>query len=159
VADVFGNQWVAEQGRNAILKVTSAGVMTETALTGVADGPGQLALGIDGNVWFTTVAGVAKITPSGVVTAYPVPGNTGLVDITTGPDGALWATDPGSDTVFRITTAGAVTSFGVGTGSGVNGITLLLALDFGCDAAPLSLWATKEGSNSIAKIRVAGCHN
>src|SRR3954447_18588667 len=57
--------------------------------------PQRLALGSDGNVWFTlSGSGASKefgsITPGGTVTEYDTPSNEIVVGITTGPDGNLW---------------------------------------------------------------------
>src|SRR5215467_12389655 len=67
--------------------------------------------------------------------------------VATGPDGALWFTNPGNNSVGRITTAGKVTTY---TGTGINaphGITA------GPDGA---LWFTNNGGNSIGRITTAG---
>jgi virginiamycin B lyase len=68
--------------------------------------------------------------------------------ITTGPDGALWFTNVGNNTIGRITTSGQqINTF---TGAGISdpeGITT------GPDGA---LWFTNEGNNSIGRITTAG---
>ena len=58
--------------------------------------------------------------PTGVVTNYT---GTGIDDpdgITAGPDGALWFTNDGNNSIGRITTAGMVTNY---TGTGIDGPT------------------------------------
>src|SRR5437588_819057 len=93
--------------------------------------PGPITTGADGNLWFgATFAGEARIgrvTASGSLTEYPLPrrleGVAGfgahpllqLSDprpegITAGPDGAVWFTEPGTDAIGRMTTAGTVTN-------------------------------------------------
>lgn len=55
-----------------------------------------IAKGSDGNIWFaeTGVGAVGRITPSGVVTEWGIPGNgTTAVGLANGPDGDLWFTD------------------------------------------------------------------
>ena len=67
---------------------------------------------------------VGRITTAGVVTAYLVPNsNSGLVDITAGPDGALWFTEYGGGDIGRITTTGVITQFPVPTGGNPAWIT------------------------------------
>ena len=54
-------------------------------------------------------------------------------DITTGPDGALWFTNAGNNSIGRITTAGVVTNY---TGTGIDEPT---SITTGPDGA---LWFT-----------------
>jgi plastocyanin len=56
---------------------------------------------------------IGKITPTGSVTEYPVPGfDSEPFDIVAGPDGNLWATtDTFISTIEKITTAGVVTQY------------------------------------------------
>jgi len=79
--------------------------------------PTAITRGQDGNLWFTEsgVGQIAKITPAGVITEYPIPNffpsysTLNPTTITQGPDGNLWFTDDG--VLSKITTAGVVTSF------------------------------------------------
>jgi len=78
-------------------------------------GPWGIALGADGNLWFTERDGnrIGRITPAGVITEFPVPStNPRPFDITPGPDGNLWFTE---DRVYsnlgRITISGIITEF------------------------------------------------
>jgi len=69
----------------------------------------EVALGSDGNIWFTgshgdrilTPGEIGRITPIGQITEFPTPyAEVGPLGITAGPDGALWFTgygSPGSD--------------------------------------------------------------
>ncbi len=60
--------------------------------------PRAIALGPNGNMWFTELVGdkVAKITPQGRITEYPVPDPNGApMGITAGPDGNVWFTEGG----------------------------------------------------------------
>ena len=67
--------------------------------------------------------------------------------ITTGPDGALWFTDYGNDTIGRITTTGAVSEFSSPDIDGPIGITS------GPDGA---LWFTNQANNTIGRITTSG---
>ena len=69
--------------------------------------------------------------------------------IAAGPDGALWYTDPGTNVIGRVTTAGAVTTYPLPTPArGPSGITS------GPDGA---LWFTEaDAGNRIGRITTAG---
>ena len=67
-------------------------------------------------------------------------------DIAAGPDGALWFTNAGSDSIGRISTGGAVTTFRSASIDGPRGIAA------GPDGA---LWFANAGSDSIGRIRPA----
>ncbi len=63
-----------------------------------------LAIGPDGNVWFTedtvdtcvrglcftSAVGIARIGPTGIIGEFPVNGTFALGGLTAGPDGNLW---------------------------------------------------------------------
>ncbi len=89
--------------------------------------------------------------PAPVINEYATTtAGAGPVDITSGPDGALWFTEQNANQIGRITTAGVVTNeFPItgATGPAPNGITL------GPDN---NLWFTEYSTNQIAKISTAG---
>src|SRR5215471_14376286 len=117
-------------GFGTVFKVTTTGVLTNFAvLDGVNGGNPQsgLVLAADGNFYGTSQEGgtngqgaVFRVTPGGVVTrlvsfdasalgGFPVAG------LTKGPDGNLYGTTTvgggaGGGTIFKITTAGALTT-------------------------------------------------
>ncbi len=74
-------------------------------------------------------------------------GIQGPADIVAGPDGALWFTNATGNSIGRITTAGAVTTFSDPSVSGPIGIAA------GPDGA---LWFTNATGNSIGRITTAG---
>jgi len=97
--------------RAANTTVTHSGPFTEYSLPDlVPANPLGIALGPDGNLWFTmnAVPEVGRITPDGVITEFPVPASQGLA-ITAGPDNALWFTAQGGF-VYRMTTDGTITN-------------------------------------------------
>ena len=93
------------------------------------------------------MAGTAAASGGGQVTIYP--GIDGPDAIASGPDGALWFTNYGNNTIDRITTSGRVTSY---TGQGISGPAGITA---GPDGA---LWFTNNGTgaNSIGRITTTG---
>jgi virginiamycin B lyase len=121
--------------------------------------PASIVAGPDGNLWYTdnAVPQVARMTPAGRVTVYPVP-MTGVATsgITIGPDGAVWftVTDFGysgiSSTptaIGRLTIGGRMKLYPLPTGSSPFGLV------FGPDGA---IWYTDPNSNSIGRLTLDG---
>lgn len=52
--------------------------------------PAGITTGSDGNVWFTAGNRIGRITPSGTITWFDLPGITDASSIVAGPDGNLW---------------------------------------------------------------------
>jgi streptogramin lyase len=79
-------------------------------------GPNGVAVGSDGNVWFTEWSGgnIGRITPTGVITEFP-DGYAQTNGIAPGQSGMLWFTysiiDNPSNIVGMITTTGQITTF------------------------------------------------
>ena len=88
----------------------------------------------------------AASPPGVVIRSYPHTISHPL-SITTGPDGALWFTNSGNDSIGRITTSGAVTNYMGG------GVSIPLGITLGPDGA---LWFTNLGNNSIGRITTSG---
>jgi streptogramin lyase len=114
--------------------------------------PSGLALGPDGNVWFTEEYAnqIGRITMAGVVSEFPIPTpQSGPLGIAAGPDGNLWFTESFSNKIGRITTAGTVTGeFPTITANGTpSGITA------GSDGR---LWFTETDGNRIGRISTSG---
>lgn len=83
--------WQGQTGE--IGRVSPTGDVTVFRVSEVGQpGSQSLALGPDGNLWFSTKdGGIARITPSGKVTTFSLPHTGGLVaGITAGPDGGVW---------------------------------------------------------------------
>lgn len=125
VAGADGNIWFSAyrspnagiQGRTfaSIDRVTPAGEITVFDLPGAGGSPTRLALGPDGNVWFTERIEdkVGRISPSGQITSFPLPPDSRPGNIATGPDGALWFTEEsdGGPKLGRLTTTGEFQKF------------------------------------------------
>ena len=95
----------------------------------------------------TNVTPPARSTAVGTVSSYTDAGISSPEWLAAGPDGALWFTNPGNDTIGRITTGGTVTSYSDAGISGPDGITA------GPDGA---LWFTNDGSHTIGRITTGG---
>jgi streptogramin lyase len=130
--------------------------------------PSKIVAGPDGNVWFTErnpEAGnrIARITPAGSVTQFPVLFDSVPQGITAGPDGNLWFTETKNpecvevcrSKVGSITPSGTVTEFHAGITSG--------SQPWEITAGPGGkLWFTEfnnpgpSDTNKIATITTAG---
>jgi len=98
-----------------------AGIVTEFLIPAPNSYSAGIAVGPDGNLWFTEDIGyqneisdskIGRITPGGTITEFPLPtANSGPQGITPGPDGNLWFTESVSNMIGRITPRGAVTEF------------------------------------------------
>ena len=72
--------------------------------------PIEIALGPDGNLWFTeqNTSAVARVTPDGVISEFPTPTPGFPYDITAGPDGNVWFTEGSNGRIARITPDGTI---------------------------------------------------
>jgi streptogramin lyase len=169
VAGPDGNLWFTENG-NGIGRITPQGVITEftqgiTPPANPVNGipgpiPNGLAVGPDGNLWFTEQAGnrIGRITMAGVITEFSagITDNSNPSEITAGPDGNLWFTEPffitngvlvkgSGNQVARISTSGVVTEFSAGITSG--------AVPWGIVGGPDgNIWFTEQNGNAVARI-------
>jgi trehalose transport system substrate-binding protein len=87
--------------------------------------PEGITPGPDGNLWFVSYelddddnpirSRIGRITPEGEVTVVEAPPDkvSGPEDMTLGPDGNLWFTNTGNDTIGRIAPSGEITTFPV----------------------------------------------
>ncbi|HXW33761.1 MAG TPA: SMP-30/gluconolactonase/LRE family protein [Acidimicrobiales bacterium] len=128
--DIWYTDYAVQSGKlccSAIDKMTTAGAVTEYPLPvppggGSISFPTGITMGPDGNAWYSTesfgsncvygpICGgpsfVGKITPSGAITQYEVPGEA--TSIVTGPDRNLWFTTLSG--VDKITPAGVITGY------------------------------------------------
>jgi streptogramin lyase len=86
------------------------------------DKPRDIALGSDGNLWFTEHGSdrIGRITPAGVVSHFAsgITSGAGPWKIAPGPYGALWFTERDGERLGKITTAGVVTEYDIATDAG-----------------------------------------
>jgi streptogramin lyase len=122
--------------------------------------PFDITAGPDGNLWFTEfttgVRTIARITPQGVITEFPLAPNAanGPFGIAAGSDGNLWFTlsplsdAPGNSAIGRITPQGvAEPEFPLPDGS------VPLGIAAGADG---NLWFTELDANKIGRITTSG---
>jgi virginiamycin B lyase len=106
-----------------------------------------IAAGSDGNLWYPTAAGVAKMTVDGSVTVYPTPApiSSGRAMIAAGPDGRMWFTEPNEHRIGAVTTGGTVVEYALAS-----------------DVVPMGIAAGADGNvwfgtnNAVGKITPGG---
>jgi virginiamycin B lyase len=103
------------------------------------------------NVWLWVVVGVAGHALAVTFTEFPISTGSRPVGITTGPDGALWFTEPYLEQIGRITTKGTIREFRMPRGSTVPGS--LGNITQGPDGA---LWFNAFTVNQIGRITTRG---
>lgn len=116
--------WVA-CANNAVYAVsTASGAATRISLDTLATGTyGDICLGPDNNIWVTDTTGYVwkVIGTRGVTQKYPVGNSSGPPQgICAGPDGNLWIAGVGA--IFKVTTSGAVTTYGLPSNFTANAI-------------------------------------
>ncbi len=162
VAGPDGNLWVANEGNppypSSILRITPNGAMTEYRLAsghmGVK-GVKYIAVGNDGNLWFTENNAIGRVTPHGVITEFPLPGSLAYPNgIASGPDGNLWFTvrdSSGGGVIGRITPHGAITTFPIPTPN-----TTPQGISGGSDGAVWFVEVTPNQDGRIGRISPQG---
>jgi len=99
---------------SGLSSVASTQTITEFPVPTVRAGPVGIAVGPDGNLWFTEGAGnqIGRITPAGVITEFALKAsNSWPLQIVAGPDGNLWFTESNSRRIGRTTPTGVITEF------------------------------------------------
>jgi virginiamycin B lyase len=148
--------------KTATLTIGGSSAFVTEFRSGIANNssPSGIALGPDGNLWFTEQSGdrIGRITPRGVLTEYSA-GITPFSNptaIAAGPDGNLWFTEnagfSGASTTGRIgqiTPSGAITEFSAGIPSGAHPAGIAAGSDG-------NLWFTDNGAPRVGRITPAG---
>jgi virginiamycin B lyase len=134
-----GNVWFSAanlegEGGPVVGKVSPAGELTEY---GAPNGAGSIVAGSDGNLWFAESKGIARMTPAGQITSFPLAVGSPR-GLTAGPDGNVWFVSARPAAGF-ITPAGAVTTFPLK----------------GADAPPTSLTTGPDGDLWFTEPKVA----
>ncbi len=112
-----GNVWYFDVGQNLVGRVTPAGSITQFAVPATGAGSEGIVGGPDGNVWMVARASmngpdwILKVSPTGVITKYPLANGVGPEGITWGPDGNVWFTEFWAGKVVRMTPVGVMTEF------------------------------------------------
>jgi hypothetical protein len=144
-------------GTEMIGCMTPSGNVSEYTVPTLAAGTGSknttvgtyIAAGGDGNVWFVeSIAGnIAKITPAGVITEYPLGIGTGVViGLALGADSNMWVRSS-TGKILRVTPSGTVTNFPTPTVNTGSDVELVLGPD-------RALWYPED--QKLGRITTAG---
>jgi streptogramin lyase len=128
-----GNLWFTDspvygRGTAAVGRITPSGTITEFSEAHWENGdpaelsePDEIVTGPDGNLWFTDEAfvggepAIGRITPSGTITLFRLPGYSQPSSMVVGADGNLWFTNwgkaPNLQSIGKITPSGVVTEY------------------------------------------------
>jgi streptogramin lyase len=109
------NLWILESAwqHTAIARMTTSGAAIEFPLGGTPTDqlqPSNIVVGPDGNLWFNETDRMGRITPAGVVTQFPMKGNSPL-GLAVGADANLWFTSMNANVVGRMSPNGVVRLF------------------------------------------------
>jgi len=144
-----GNIWFTEHIRNAVVRLTPAGVFTFFTIPTAAANPQGITRGPDNALWFAEngVNRIGRIDTLGNIVEFAL---TGRPDrITLGPDGNLWFTEPlpADSRIGSITVNGLVSEFQVTVQSQPSDIVA------GPDG---NLWFTEFNTELLSQITPAG---
>lgn len=147
-----GNLWFTDSSLNVIGEMdTSGNLIAEYPIPTALSNPSVISYGPDGNMWFienTEFGAVAKITPTGSVTEYPVQLQNYQDGIVAGPDGAVWIAQGYPNSVARITTSGVVSTVPL-TASNALGNALVVGADG-------KLWVDEATAGAMGRLSAIG---
>lgn len=138
-------------GLALVSRPAMAANFTEIVVPTAGSGALDVALGPDGNMWFTEYSankiGVASVTGT-VLHEYIVPTPaSGPSCMVQGPDGNMWFTEFQANKIGRITTAGVITEYNVPGVSGPWGL---------CVGPDGNLWFTESISAELGRCTTTG---
>lgn len=154
-AGADGNLWFLPSNAS-VVRMTPDGAAASFPIPGGNGGPNDIALGPDGNVWFTQfqTGQVGFVTPAGDVSVFDPPGasedNSHPRGITGGADGNVWFTEPFKNTVGRVTPSGVITEFSAPNAPQNNGPDMIT------DGPDGNLWYTKPNVGVIGRVTPSG---
>jgi len=91
-AGADGKLWYSGGVSGEISSITTSGTVTHYMTRGYTH---DVTSASDGNIWFTEGGDlIGRVTPSGVVTEYSIPNGLPLNEISQGPGGWLWISQP-----------------------------------------------------------------
>ncbi len=131
VAGPEGDVWFTDLEGSTVGRIDTKGEVTIYPLSGADNvfetpaGPLGIVVGADGALWVAEQAAgrIARLTPSGELREFsiPTPPSTGFPSglewraepryLALGAEGDIWFTDPGTESVGRVTPAGEVTEY------------------------------------------------
>ena len=142
--------WFSESfpGQSFIGQITTAGQAVAFGLNIEWSAPERLAMGPDGNLWFTSSGSPSLVRWENSNNSTAFPGTSPAAGIVTGPDGNIWFAETSAGRIGRMTPAGVLTEFSV---SGAYGLPL--GIEVGPDS---NLWFTESlGTQTCGIGRIA----
>ena len=145
--------WCTLVDTDNLCALTTSGTNSTYAAAPGSANPAFVTAGPDGNMWYTTSAGInsyvnAMSTSGAPVYSYPVGSGAFLFGIAAGSDGRLWFCDTSNNYIWAVTTGGALTHYSIPTGS--SGPWSIVA---GPDG---NLWFTEQAAGKIGRITTSG---
>jgi streptogramin lyase len=96
-----GNLWFVDHDSSLVGRMTPAGDVSVFRTPTRFSTPNNITLGPDGNMWFTENDAVARVTPDGVITEFPVTTNWYVWDIVSLRSSLIF-TEPGTAEFGRV---------------------------------------------------------
>lgn len=97
-----GSIWFTDDTAKTVDRLDPrSGSITEFPLPGIVGIPSAMALGADGNIWMGDKWGgnLIRVSPTGAIGAVAEPHGAQIIDMVAAPDGRLWYSRTGADTV------------------------------------------------------------
>lgn len=145
-----GNVWFTAWKENAIGMLAPGGSVKLFPMPAPTSTLLSITEGVDGNLWFTEVGRVGRISTSGDIKEFPYAAGTAdfLRPIVSGSDGSLWFLDqpagpPANLQLVRMTLDGKFTSFNLGSKDSFG------AMIEGPDG---NLWIYDHTANAVLKV-------
>ena len=145
VSGADGALWFADNSGSNIGRITTGGVVTEYATPTANSFPVGVAVGANGDIWFTEEHDQIGHLVNGSITEFAVTAGSTPWRIVRGPDGAMWFTENSGGRIGRITSGGSVTEYTVPTSNAhPQGIKV------GPDGA---LWFVESVGNKVGRLQ------
>ncbi len=152
-----GNFWTWFSGTFSVGRITPAGVATafSTPVGFPGATPGHCVDGRDGGIWCASFGQIVRVSESdGTASAFVLPPSSAS-DLTLGPDGALWFTDPSTNQIGRLTLSGVVTEIRSLLPSIRGRSPSVLTAPFGSPGSPAQwdVWTGRDPASSPLRCR------
>jgi virginiamycin B lyase len=135
--------WVTESATGVVDRVSLDGIVTVAARLGADATPYGIAAGPDGNLWVTEAMAIARVTPAGAVTQFPLHEfGAGTLRIVSGTNAAMWFVEQTTSRVGYVTADGAV-----------HHLPQILDQPTGIAKGPDGhMWVTEEGAGTVDRV-------